>query len=285
MSVIATSTNSLIPQQKNPMDLATLKHQMVRYNVKDLTMTGPNTIEIKPSPNAFINLSKSKLVVTCRIKNQNGHDLDYDPAVPMFSDVSPTNAFLWTMFKNFSVYSSSNKNECMFTSYHGHYGLVKYIQLLREQKRRITFGRTDSFSLDSESGPEETSMTAGNTGCATRGELFLASRTVTLSGDLAFPFSQEDVLLPPGTSLFFEMEIGSNAWNLLIPQQLLNNAGVRVADQYYQLQVLSISVDVSETFLRNEAFLGYTDLLKKSDFTRFYTDYMVKVGASLKTIC
>lgn len=278
MALIASSTNSLIPQQNNLLDFATLKHQMVRYPVKDLTRSGPNIIEIKPSPNAFINLSKSKLVVTCRIKDHAGHDLHYNAVGPVYSDVTVTNAFLWSMFKNVSIFTSSNKNEKLYSSYHGHFGLVKYIKLLREQKKRFTPGRTDGFALDTGGGVAETTILGTNTGAATRGELFLRSRIVTLSGDLGIPLSDIDALLPPGINLYFEMELGSNAWNLLIPQELVDGAGVRVADMYYQLQVLSIAVDLSETFLRNEAFLGYSDLLKQIDFTRFYTDYMIKVS-------
>lgn len=274
MALIATSTSSVIPQDRDMVDLATLKTQMVRHGVKNISRRGLNTIEIKTSSDAFINLSKSKLILTCRIKTAAGADLVYDPLaqVPQYSDVSVVNSFLHSVFSSFSVFTNTNKNEVLYHSVHGNFGLYNYIKALRKQQKKLTFKRTDGFSVDT-TGPEITSMHGGNAGLNDRGSRFFGSRLVCFSGDLGFPIAEEQVLLPPGLGLFIEAEFASDILNLLIPAALPNDAN----DIHYKLEIASLEVDLCETYLRPQAFLGYTDVLSTQDFTRFFTDHEIKV--------
>lgn len=274
MALIASSTSSVIPHERELIDFATLNHQMVKYPVKNLTRDGLNTIEIDPGSDAFINLHKSRLIMTCRLKTRAGENLVYDANAPNYSDVSVINQFGHSVFRNFSIYTSNNKSQPIYTSVHGNYGLVNYIKALKRETVKPTRKRTDGFSADTDTGPVVTSLHAGNNGLLSRGQDYFGSRVVTYSSDLGIPLSDEDVLLPPGMKLYVEAEFANDALNILIPQQLPN----QVADIFYQLEILSLEIDLSQSYLRPEAFLGYNDLLTTQDFTRFYTDHQIKVS-------
>lgn len=284
MTTIAASSSSLLPQEVRALDFCTKRYEYVSYKIPQILKNTTNSLFIHPSPDAFINLSKSKLIVKAQIKKTDGGELDYTADPLSYSQVAPINLSLYSIFKNFSVFAGKNTSKVLYQSNHGMYGLVNYIKQLKKLKYGAVNNRGILFALDAPEGVSiNTPAGGGSFGLQTRSLWFKKSNKVVMTGPLNFPAAECSALFPPGLSFQFEWEANSNEANLIIPSQLLGGAKLDqvLEDIHYDLTIHEFEVQLCQVYLEKNPFLAYLELLKEIPFNHFINGHQIKVSTIL----
>lgn len=280
MSIVPASSNSIFPEEVRELDFCTERYEKVSHKCTQIMEDTVNTIFINPPDNAFINLNKSKLIVKGRIKKATDENLDYVAEPLQYSQVSPINAFVWSMWKTFNVYAGRDKKEVLFKSNHGLYGTVNYIKELKKAKYGQRKKRNIIFAIDNDGGVQINTVGGGSEGLENRALMFKNSNTVTMVADLNFPAANKNILLPCGLNLMFEFELASNQSNLIIPTALFggDNNQNQLPDVHYKFELLGVEIQLCQVYLKENPFIAYTALLKENPFLHFIDDYEIKVN-------